>query len=305
MENNEYILGIDIGGTSVKIGVVNNGIVLESTSTRNVFKGKSDELVSGIKDICNEYIKKYQIKKIGIGCPGDINDGVVVVATNLGWKNYHILKDFESNFPDLKIVVDNDGKASCQAEIQYGVLNGVSDGLFVTIGRGVGGVIITNNHQIHGKYNNGGKIGHMVIQKNGRRCNCGRRGCFESYASAYGLIQTIKEINFHWQNEEEKIDTEKLSGVQIVNYNKNGSIVVKEGLKRWHKDIAEGILNLCMIFDPSVIVIAGGITDSGLMDLDIIKGFLTRRGYDKCELHLAKFKGKTGLVGAASLVLMD
>ena len=301
----EYVLGIDIGGTSIKIGVVSNCNVIESASIRNVFKGNFDALLPGIKEICDLYVNKYNINKIGIGCPGDIVDGVVKVASNLGWKNYDILNVFKKSYPECEIVVENDGKASCQAEIQYGVLNGVSDGLFVTIGRGVGGVIITNNHQIHGKYNNGGKIGHMVIQKNGRRCNCGRRGCFESYASVYGLIQTIKEINFHWPNEEEKIDTEKLSGVQIVNYNKKGSIVAKEGLKRWHKDIAEGILNLCMIFDPSVIVIAGGITDSGLMDLDIIKGFLTRGGYDKCELHLAKFKGKTGLVGAASLALVD
>ena len=174
--------------------------------------------------------------------------------------------------------------------------------MFITIGRGIGGEIIYNGQEVHGNFCNGGKIGHMVIQKNGRRCNCGRRGCFETYASVYGLIQTIKEINFHWQDETQKIETEKLSGVQIVNYNKNGSVVAKSGVDKWNKDLSEGILNLCMIFDPSVIVIAGGITESGLLNLEIIKNILVKNGYDKCELTLAKFKGKSGLVGAASLV---
>ena len=297
-----YVLGIDIGGTSIKIGVVDEENVIESASMRNVFKGKSETLLPGIKEICDVYLNKYNINKIGIGCPGDIIDGVVKVASNLGWKDYNILQDFKNVYPECEIVVENDGKTACKAEKLYGALANVKNGLFITIGRGVGGDIIYNGQEVYGNYNNGGKIGHMVICKNGRRCNCGRRGCFETYASVYGLIQTIKEINFHWKDETQKIETEKLSGVQIVNYNKNGSVVAKSGIERWNKDVSEGILNLCMIFDPSVIVIAGGITESGLLNLEIIKNILVKNGYDKCELTLAKFKGKSGLVGAASLV---
>lgn len=297
----EYVLGIDIGGTSIKIGVVSNCNVIESASIRNVFKGNFDALLPGIKEICDLYVNKYNINKIGIGCPGDIVDGVVKVASNLGWKNYDILNVFKKSYPECEIVVENDGKAACNAEKIYGALANIKNGLFITIGRGVGGAIIYNGQDVYGNYRNGGKIGHMIIQKNGRRCNCGRRGCFETYASVYGLIQTIKETNVHWPNEEEKIDTEKLSGVQIVNYNKKGSIVAKNGIEKWNKDLSEGILNLCMIFDPSVIVIAGGITESGLLNLDTIKDVLVKNGYDKCQLTLAKFKGKSGLVGAASL----
>ena len=90
----EKVLAVDIGGTSVKIGVVEQNTVLEKTSMRNCFKGRANQLVSGIKDICQNYIKKYQITKIGIGCPGEIVDNVVVEASNLGWKNYHIVDDF-------------------------------------------------------------------------------------------------------------------------------------------------------------------------------------------------------------------
>ncbi len=302
MEAHEFILGIDIGGTSIKIGVVSGYHVLENTSIRNTFKGKSETLVQGIKEICDQYIEKYQLEKIGIGCPGDIVNGVVIFASNLGWRNYDILKDFQDAFPKCKINVDNDGNAACQAEIKFGQLNHVKDGLFVTIGRGVGGAIIIDEQIIHGVHNHGGRFGHMIIHRNGRKCNCGRKGCFETYASVLGLIQTVKEYNEKTTNEKMKIVTDKLSGYQIVQYQKAGNKMVENALKKWHNDIAEGLLNLCNIFDPSIIVIAGGITESGLLNLKYIQTFLESFGYSDCKVTLATFKGKTGLVGAAALL---
>lgn len=301
MDIREFILGIDIGGTSIKIGVVNGCHVLENTSIRNTFKGKNETLIPGIKEICDQYIKKYQLHKIGIGCPGDIVDGVVIFASNLGWRNYSILKDFQNAFPQCQVNVDNDGNAACQAEIKFGQLNQVKDGLFVTIGRGIGGAIIIDEQIIHGVHNHGGRFGHMIIHTNGRKCNCGRKGCFETYASVLGLIQTVKEFNEKLKSEKGKIPTDKLSGYQIVQHKKNGNKMVENALKKWHNDIAEGLLNLCNIFDPSIIVIAGGITESGLLNLKYLQSFLKKFGYSDCVVTLATFKGKTGLVGAAAL----
>lgn len=301
MNESNYILGVDIGGTSVKIGVVKNGEVFESTSIRNLFKGNPSLLTSGIKDICDTYILKYNINKIGVGCPGDIFNGIVVFASNLGWKNYDILTDFKKTFPNCDILIDNDGNTSCQAEIKFGKLNNVSDGLFITIGKGIGGAIIIENKIFHGMHNQGGRFGHMVIHTNGRKCNCGRSGCYETYASVAGLLNTVKEVNSRWPKINERINVYKLSGFQIVKLIQQKNQIAIEALKKWHNDVAEGLLNLCHIFDPSTIVIAGGITESGLLDLNFIKTYLKEYGYEDCDVFLATFKGKTGLVGAACL----
>lgn len=300
MEEKEYVLAIDIGGTSIKIGVVEQANVIESTSMRNVFKGKSIDFIAGIKDFCNIYINKYHISKIGIGCPGDINDGKVEMAANLGWKNYNILEDFQNNFPGLQISVLNDGIAAFYGEKKYGALKDVSNAIFVTLGRGVGGAIIIDNKILKGAFNKAGRIGHMIINRQGRRCNCGRKGCFETYASVLGLIATVKEYNQKDHDENTKINDEKLSGYQIVQYAKMANPMVLAAIRKWNLDIAEGLLNLCNLFDPQKIVIAGGITESDLLDLNLIKEFINKRGYEHCEIVLTSFKGKTGLIGAAS-----
>lgn len=300
MVDNEYILAIDIGGTSIKIGVVKQDNVIENTSTRNVFKGKSNQFIKGIKDFCNIYINKYNITKIGIGCPGDIINGKVETAANLGWKNYNILEDFQNNFPDLEIKICNDGLAAFYGEKKYGKLKDIDNAIFITLGRGVGGAILMNNQIVIGSHLKGGKIGHMIINRNGRRCNCGRRGCLETYASVLGLINTVKEYNMHTIDENSKISDEKLSGYQIVQYAKGNNKMVLSAIRKWNYDIAEGILNLCNLFDPQRIVIAGGITESDLIDLELIKTFINNRGYEQCEVYLTSFKGKTGLIGAAA-----
>lgn len=301
MSSMENVLAIDIGGTSIKIGVVCEDSVLESTSIRNVFKGKSETLVSGIKSICHTFINKYNVKKIGIGCPGDIIDGVVVVASNLGWTNYNLLDDFKKEFKDLEIKVENDGIAATKAEMKFGNLKDVENGLFVTIGRGVGGGIIVNHQLIQGSHKLGGKIGHITLYNNGRKCNCGRRGCYETYCSVLGLIRTVKEENIKFP-ENEKINIDKLSGFQIVSLKKENNPVALKGLKRWNKDFVSGLVNMCNLFDPSIIVIAGGITEGDVIDLNFIKNEINKNGFKECAITLAKFKGKTGLVGAASLV---
>ena len=300
MCSNVNILAVDIGGTSVKMGVVSDGKVLENTSIRNVFKGKSELLMSGIKDICEGYIRKYNISKVGIGCPGDICEGKVLLATNLGWKDFDLYNAFKEIFPSLEVYIDNDGYAAALAEMYYGNLKDVSDGIFITIGRGIGGAIIVNNKILYGHYQKGGKIGHMTIHYNGRRCNCGRKGCFETYGSVLGLIKSVKEEN-QKAPEADKIDVEKLSGIQIVSYKNDGKKVAINGVKKWNSDIRTGILDLCNIFDPEMIVIAGGITESGLLDVQGIQDFIASNYYDKCQVRLAKYKGKTGLIGASLL----
>lgn len=301
MNNEDKILCIDIGGTSIKIGVVYKDNIIESASVRNSFKGNFDMLIPSIKDLCNLYINKYQLNKMAIGCPGDIDMGKLIFASNLGWQNIDLLKEFQNNFKNVEVRVANDGVAASLAERTYGYLKDVSDAIFVTIGKGIGGCIISNGNELKGNHNFGSRFGHMVIKSGGRRCNCGRKGCFEAYGSISGLIKTTKEYNQKWTKKEDLIDIDKLSGYKILNYLKDGNKLVKESINRWNKDIVIGLLNLCHIVDPSIIVIAGGVTESEFLNLDFIKVKLAKHKYDKCEVKLATLKGKTGLVGAGCL----
>lgn len=301
----KYVLGIDIGGTSIKIGIISGSYLVESFTIRNNFKGKCNLFVAGIKPTIDSFIERYHITKIGIGCPGEIQNGVVLLASNLGWVNYNIKEDFQNNYPGMEIVVDNDGNAACLAEKKYGLLKGKDNGIYITLGKGVGGAIIINNKIMMGNHGMGGRFGHMVIKENGRHCACGRRGCFEIYGSITGLILTVREVNNRQQDESKKIDLSKISGYQIVKYVIDGNETVIEAVKRWNNDLAEGILNLCMIFDIDDIVIGGGITESGLIDIPFIKSKLAPFGYEKCNLSISTFKGKTGLIGAAALVQDD
>ena len=301
MSYENYVLAVDIGGTTIKMGVVNKSEVIDITSIRNSFKGNFNELLPVITGIMNNYLNKYHINKIGIGCPGDIENGFLYFASNLGWKNIDVLKEFQKVFPRCEVKVENDGIAACNAERTYGRLKDVDNCVFVTIGKGIGGALILDNKIILGSHKFGGRFGHMVTKSGGRHCNCGRKGCFEAYGSISGLIKTVKEYNLKWTKKEEQIDIDKLSGYKILSYLKENNPVAKEGVKRWHKDIAEGLLNICHMIDPKEIVIAGGVTESELLDIEYIKKKMAKHGYDKCELSLANLKGKTGLVGAASL----
>ena len=195
MNNNDYVLAVDIGGTSIKMGVVNNSEIIDSATIRNSFKGHFDDLLPVIKGIINNYINKYHINKIGVGCPGDIKDGYLYFASNLGWKDINVLEKFQKEFKNCEIKVENDGIAAFNAERLYGRLNGVSNGLFVTIGKGIGGAILIDDKVLLGSHGFGGRFGHIVIRSGGRFCNCGRKGCFEAYGSISGLIKTTKEYN--------------------------------------------------------------------------------------------------------------
>ena len=183
----------------------------------------------------------------------------------------------------------------------YGKLQNCNNCIFITIGRGIGGQIIYDGKTINGSHNLGGRIGHMVIRSNGRKCNCGRRGCFETYASVYGLIRTIRDTNHHWPIESEKIEDSELSGFQVAKYKNTNNQIINAGVYHWLDDLADGILNLCHIFDPEIVVIAGGITESSLIDKEYLQKKFADLGFSKCEIHISQFKGKAGMIGAAAL----
>ncbi len=297
----ENILAIDIGGTSVKMGVVNEYNILEFVSIKNIWKGKQNKLIPSISKTIDKWLLQYpDINKIGIGCPGDIKEGVVLKASNLEWENFEIVKLLKQKYSGFDIKIENDGRAATLAELHHGKLKDVNTGLFVVFGRGVGGSIIINNQIYKGANDLGGKFGHMVIKSGpkARNCNCGRKGCFESYCSIAGLIQTIKDTNYRSENRE---PLKNLGGLRVYELSSNNHPTVLKAIENWNYDIAESLLSLVLIIDPTDIVLAGGVTESGLVNVEIIKKVFAEQRYDKINIQISDFKGKAGLVGAATL----
>lgn len=299
----ELILAIDIGGTSIKMGVVNKNKIVESIQMRNIWKNSQDKFVDDIKINIQYFINKYAITKIGVGCPGEINNDIVVCASNLQWNNFALKEKIQKEFPSILIKIENDGNAALLAEVKYGKLQNVDYALFVVFGRGVGGGIILNGKQMKGSSYRGSKIGHVVMKgPRGRKCSCGRMGCFETYASVTGLFQTVREINYHNGNLEH---LKKLNGFLIHELYKNDDPIIKTAVAQWNNDIAEGLLNLAEVVDPSHIILAGGITESGLIQLPYITQKFVEYGYENVNIEISAFKGKAGLIGAAALHLSD
>ena len=299
----EKILAIDIGGTSVKMGVVEEDQILQFTSYKNTWKGEQDKLLPFLKTTLTHWIEKYHIHKIGIGCPGEIKDGVVIFAANLNWRNFEISKQLKEIFPNIEVRLENDGQAATLAEMTYGRLKDVENGIFIVFGRGVGGSLIIDHKIYRGSYQRGGNFGHMVIKgPKARKCNCGRRGCLETYASIAGLIQTIKETNYR---SPQKTSLGQLGGLKITELAQNQNPIVLKAIQQWNKDIAESILSLCLVVDPTHIILAGGITESGLINIQAIKEKLNEQGYDDVIVEISKFKGKAGTIGAAALYQLD
>ena len=179
-------IGIDLGGSHIAIGVVNNkGLIQEKTEKRILAKEKQnikntiEEYV--IKNV-KEFMKRYDISKIGIAIPGTVNENTIIKSVNLNIENYNIVTALQKSIK-IPISIRNDAKCAAIAENKYGCLKKYDRSLFLTLGTGIGGAVIINNQLLNTGDFPGCEFGHMIIEKNGRQCKCGKKGCFERYSS--------------------------------------------------------------------------------------------------------------------------
>lgn len=312
---NGYI-GVDIGGMSIKAGIVNlNGkIVLKNripTHTENGNEAFLKDMKGLIVGLINEGKKLgYDVKGIGFGAPGVVNNelGTIDYATNLKLYNVPVkeyLKDLK-----LPIYVSNDANVAALAEQRYGAAKGYRDCVMITLGTGVGSGIVIDNKLFEGNLGKGAELGHMVIVVDGVECNCGRKGCFEKYASTSALIRETKEVME--KNKDSMMwnycgyDLERVDGLTSFECAKQGDKAANEVVDNYIKYLGEGLLNVCNIFRPQAIILGGGISDQ--------KEYLRKKVQDYLELHyygyhetprsevvIATLKNDAGIIGAACL----
>ncbi|MCD8180787.1 MAG: ROK family protein [Firmicutes bacterium] len=305
-------IGIDLGGTNIAAGCVGGDGKILSKSSMPTLKGRSyKEIVKDMATLCERVTRgaglcMSDIKAIGIGSPGtvDSENGVVVYAGNLRFKKAPVAAEIKKYF-DLPVYMENDANAAAYGE--YIVCGHDADSfVFITLGTGVGGGIIINKKIYRGFNSAGAEIGHICMEMNGIECTCGRRGCFERYASVTALReQTSEMMKKHPESSMNKWVKRKghVSGRTAFECAKAGDEAAVEVKNNYIRYIAEGITNIVNIFQPEILVIGGGISKEGDVLLEPIKEFVYKYDFNKympkTDIRIAKLFNDAGIVGAA------
>ena len=306
-------IGVDIGGTKVAGGVVDDrGTVIELT--RRDTPGtdvKATEAV--IADVVRELSGRHQVSAVGVGAAGWIaNDrATVLFSPHLAWRN-EPLRDALAQAIGVPVVVENDANAAAWAEYRFGAGQGARVVVMVTLGTGIGGGLVVSGVLYRGAYGVSCEYGHMSIVPDGRRCACGNRGCLEMYASGTALaldareLAAIAPVAAHRLLELAGGDLDRLTGPLVTQAAREGdpaAVEIYQTMGRW---LGRGLANLAAVIDPTVFVIGGGVSEAGELLLaparQTFAEGLTGRGFrPAAEIRPAELGPLAGLVGAADL----
>lgn len=295
-----YRIGVDIGGTSVKLGVVDNDFnVVEKLRFPTGESATSEGIINGIIDNCRELCQRYDIESIGIGSAGrvDSDRGMVVIAGNLPFVNEPVAIKVGSAL-NLPTFIDNDGTCALIGEHAAGVCKGANDTLIITLGTGIGGAVIVDGKIVRGHNKRAGELGHIVIDRNGPKCECGLHGCFEQYASATALIEAAERVSAEQPDSIlASVAKDGINGKTVFDAAEKGCPEAKKILAQYGNDLADAINSLIHIFQPEVIAIAGGIANQGENLINLFADKL----YKTCVVATTSLNGNGGIIGAALL----
>ena len=296
------VLGIDIGGTNVKFGVIDeNYNIIKTYKTPTVTDKDDKAFVYAIADKAKEIKEEYNYSSIGIGMPGtiDTQKGIVIRAANLPCKNTPIA-DMIKESVGVPVKIANDATSAVCGELFAGEGKGHKDFLMITLGTGVGGGIVIDGKPYFGSLGRAGEFGHIIIQKDGLSCPCGQLGCYERYASVRALIgQTSEMAQAHPESILAKMCEDGVNGKTVFDAIEKGCPVAKEVLDNYTAYIATGIQSLVRIFQPEIIIIGGAISEQGDNLITPLKEKVTL----PVEICVSQLKNDAGVIGAAAVVM--
>ncbi len=310
-----YVIGVDIGGTNIACGLIdtaNPEKILAKCSVKTAAPRSCESICDDIAAMCKSLantagVPYESIASIGAGCPGIIQNGVVKFAGNLHFNNSP-LADLLSAKTGKNIILCNDGSAAAYGEYICGAGKGRSSLIAVTIGTGIGGGIIINGKIFEGFNNAGSEIGHIIIEKGGRQCACGNKGCFEAYCSATALIidsltaMQINKASKMWQVCDN--DISNVNGSTAFDAARLGDKTAENVVDEYLNHLAFGIHNLITLFQPEIICLGGGISNEGDALLNPLLGkidamSITPKETPSTYVTLATLGGDAGIIGAA------
>ena len=315
-----FIIGVDLGGTNIVVGALSDngdrqiGMHSEPTGAERGVDDVVDRMVSMVEHTIAAVVRETgstrdDIIGVGIGAPGPLDRarGLVVVAPNLGWRDFP-LRDVIAERVRLPATLDNDANCATLGEWWQGAARGSHHVVGLTIGTGIGGGIIIDGRLHHGISDVAGEIGHTTIDVNGRYCRCGNYGCLEAYASGPAIAQRALEAL-----ERDEIsslprmvdgDLTRLTAATVYEAAKSGDALARELVRDTATFLGAGIANLLNVFNPDVVVIAGGVTQAGEPLFDPLRSEVRRRAFrpavDACRIVPGELPGTAGVVGAVA-----
>ncbi|MBE6847662.1 MAG: ROK family glucokinase [Ruminococcus sp.] len=312
----KYYVGIDLGGTNIVAGVVDeNYNILNKASMKTNCPRPSEEIAADMAEcalqaIQNAGLTPEQVEWIGIGTPGIANSatGIIEYSNNLGFVNVPMVK-WISEKTGCPAFIENDANAAAYGEYVAGAAKGAVNAVCITLGTGVGGGIVVDGKIYAGSNFAGAEIGHTVLQMDGPPCTCGRKGCFEVYSSATGLVRMTKEaMAEHPESIMHKMAEEKgkVTARTAFDAMRAGDAAAKSVVDFYIKALAAGITNTINIFQPDVLCIGGGVCNEGdalLLPVKelVAKEVYTRNSEKNTEIVIAKLGNDAGIIGAAFL----
>jgi len=309
-------IGIDVGGMSIKAGLVDEegNILFKHSCPTGVERG----YVAVIRDIAHLGLatvekagrRMEEVKAIGIGIPGimDQRTGIIPFCTNLAWHDVPIIEEMKQ-YTDLPVYVDNDATVAGLAESVKGVSAGTKNSVFITLGTGVGGGVVLNGKVFSGAHGVATEIGHMVTVAGGLPCTCGKRGCWERYASATALIRAGRVLCAEKPNcplmKHVDGDIRTITAKDVIDLAMAGDEDCAKIFDDYIYHLVVGLTNLINVYDPEVIVLGGGVSHCGDFLLNAVRSLLPKYVFFKsmpyARVELASLTNDAGIIGAAML----
>lgn len=313
-----YAIGIDLGGTNLKGGLCNeSGVLLEKLSVPTGREATADSVMDGVARMCFALLERtgvsaHSLDYVGIAVPGtaDAEKGELVYANNLPFLHYPLVQEFSSRFPYCRVCIENDANAAALGEALCGSAVGCSDMVLITLGTGLGSGMIIDGKIYSGFNCAAGEWGHTVVNAGGRLCTCGRRGCWEAYSSAVGLIRSTREaMERHRDSAMWELcggDPEKVDGQTAFRAADRGDKAAKRVVRSYIRYLSCGIINTINVLQPQMLCIGGGISNEGdNLFRPLIRAVETEQYSRNCEkktlIRMASLGNDAGIIGAAML----
>lgn len=308
-------IGIDLGGTNIAAGIVDeNGVIRYKRSVPTGAGRPKEAIIDDIAQNCRELCKENGIDfsgiaSIGIAVPGGVDEasGEVLFTPNIPFTGVNIAAALSERLDDKRVGVCNDANAATIAEVLAGAARGANNAVMITLGTGVGGGIVIDKKVYCGANGLAGELGHFVIQMGGEKCGCGRRGCFEAYASGTALIRmTNEELNTCFMTGEatRMAENGRVNARTAFDAFKAGDKPAARVIERYTDALACGIISLINIFQPDVFIIGGGISGEGQFLIDLLQPKIDREEFSReagkrTRLCTAVCGNDAGIIGAA------
>ncbi|MDQ4103712.1 MAG: ROK family glucokinase [Actinomycetota bacterium] len=306
-------IGVDVGGTKVAAGVVDELGTIVATTRRDTPADDATRIEDAIAATVGELSNKYEVEAVGIGAAGfiDAQCSTVMFAPHLAWRDEPLQASLQRRL-GLSVVVENDANAAAWAEARFGAGRGFENVVTVTVGTGIGGGIVVKGQLLRGQFGVAAEIGHLTVVPEGRRCRCGLQGCLEQYASGRALVREARSlVRTSPEMATELLQlaggwSENITGEMVTEAAAAGDVVALRCFDVVGAWLGRGLAGVAAILDPGLFIIGGGVSEAGEMlrapALAAFRKHLTGGGHRPlADLRIAELGPKAGLVGAADL----